>query len=115
MSKKPLSDGPGRPKKYNVDIAAVEKMAAYGSLLPEIADVMGIPERTVRRQGAEAYKKGKAMMKVKLRKAQFKSAIDGNVQAQIWLGRQILAQTDNGTFEEDDLVDEVGFDLDNGE
>jgi hypothetical protein len=104
----------GRPKKYEVDLEIVEKMAGYGCTFPEIADILQIPERTVRRQGAEAYQKGKAMMKYKLRKAQLHSALDGNVTAQIWLGKQLLNQTENGTFEEDDLLSDVSFDLDDG-
>ena len=110
MSEKPVSAG--RPKKYNVDLKVVEQMASYGCLLPEIASVLNIPERTVRRQGNEAYARGKAGMKCRLRKAQFDSAVSGNVQAQIWLGKQILNQTENGTFSEDELQDVISFDLD---
>lgn len=113
MSQK-KTKSPGRPKKYNVDTEIVEKMAGYGCSPREIADVLGIPYKTVLRQGKEALAKGKAGMKCRLRKAQFDSAINGNVTAQIWLGKQILNQTENGTFEEDELLEDVHFGLDDG-
>lgn len=114
MSKNPTSTGPGRPKKYTVDLKIVEQMASYGCLIGEIALVLNIPERTVRRQGKDAFQRGKAGMKCRLRKAQFDTAINGNVQAQIWLGKQMLNQTEEGTFEQDELLDDVTFELDEG-
>ena len=41
---------------------------------------------------SRAQKKGHSMAKTSLRRAQFKSALDGNVTMQIWLGKQILGQ-----------------------
>ena len=102
----------GRPKKYHVDVDVVEKMAGYGCSPKEIADVLGVPYKSIIRDGKEALVKGKGNMKCRLRKAQYDNAIKGNAVMQIWLGKQILNQTDNGTFEEDELVDDVTFDLD---
>ena len=105
----------GRPKKYNVDVQAVEKMAGYGCSPREIADVLGVPYKSILRDGKEALTRGKGKMKTRLRKAQFDTALSGNATMQIWLGKQMLNQTENGTFEEDDLLDEVSFDLDDGD
>ena len=40
-------------------------------------------------------------MKMRLRQLQWKSATKGNVVMQIWLGKQILGQSEN-TIKEDD-------------
>ena len=101
-----------RAKKYNVDLEIVAKMAGYGCTPKEIADVLQIPEQVIRRQGKAALIGGKSNMKCRLRKAQFELALTGNAVMQIWLGKQMLNQTDNGTFEDDELLDTVSFDLD---
>lgn len=41
---------------------------------------------------SRAQKKGQSMAKSSLRRAQFKSALSGNIPMQIWLGKQILGQ-----------------------
>lgn len=102
----------GRPKKYHVDLEAVEKMAGYGCAPKEIADVLNVPYKSVLRDGKEALQRGKSNMKCRLRKAQFDTALSGNPTMQIWLGKQILNQSENGTFEEDDLLTDVEFGLD---
>lgn len=49
---------------------------------------------------AEAYKKGFALGKVSLRRAQFKNAVENqNSTIQIWLGKQWLGQTDKTQHE----------------
>ena len=102
----------GRPKKYNVDTEVVEKMAGYGCSPREIADVLGVPYKSVLRDGKEALQRGKANMKCRLRKAQYDTALSGNPTMQIWLGKQMLNQTENGTFEEDELLNDVNFEID---
>lgn len=41
---------------------------------------------------SRAQKKGQSIAKSSLRRAQFKSALNGNIPMQIWLGKQILGQ-----------------------
>lgn len=113
MSKKPTKRG--RPKKYTVDLEIVEKMAGYGCSPREIADVLNVPYTSITRDGKEALIRGKSNMKCRLRKAQFETALSGNPTMQIWLGKQLLNQTENGTFEEDELLLDVDFELDDGE
>lgn len=105
----------GRPKKYHVDTEVVEKMAGYGCSPREIADVLGVPYKSILRDGKEALTRGKGKMKTRLRKAQFDTALSGNATMQIWLGKQMLNQTENGTFEEDELLSDIEFELDDGE
>jgi hypothetical protein len=71
----------------------------------EISSVLGMCEDTLNtriaerqidgvRNFSELYKKHSGEGKASLRRAQWKSAQDGNVTAQIWLGKQMLGQRD---------------------
>lgn len=105
----------GRPKA-KVDAAEVRKLASYGCTLNEIADFFGVSTDTIRRRFREDVSKGKVDVKIRLRKAQLKAAIeDRNPTMLVWLGKNMLSQSDNGFLEEDELVGEVEFDLDDGE
>ena len=107
--------GPGRPIKYKIDLEKVEAMAGYGSSVREIAAVLKIPEDVIRRRAKDELTRGSLNLNYRLRKAQVDLALKGNVVMLIWLGKQRLNQSDNGTFEEDELIDDVEFTLDNGE
>ena len=123
-----------RPKKYNIDPKKVEQLASYGCTNTEIADFYGVGEHVIRKSYAEFTTKGRTRVKIRLRQAQMQKAIgtekeveekvengkktgetkkvsknDGNVSMQIWLGKQILGQTDTPDFDEEELVE--GFDL----
>ena len=83
-----------RPKKYNIDTEEVYKLASYGCSNVEIADFYGCDESLIRKSYSEFLNKGRADMKIKLRKLQWKSADKGNVTMQIFLGKNILGQKD---------------------
>ena len=83
-----------RPKKYNIDTEEVFKLASYGCSNVEIADFFGCDESLIRKSYSEFLTKGRADMKIKLRKLQWKSADKGNVTMQIFLGKNILGQQD---------------------
>ena len=83
-----------RPKKYNIDTEEVYKLASYGCSNVEIADFYGCDESLIRKSYSEFLTKGRADMKIKLRKLQWKSADKGNVTMQIFLGKNILGQQD---------------------
>ena len=102
----------GRPIKYEFDQEQVERMASYGSSIREIAAVLEVPEDVIRRRAKAEMHKGSNQLNVRLRKAQIDLALNGNAVMLSWLGKQKLNQTDNGTFEEDSLVENVTFDLD---
>ena len=83
-----------RPKKYNISDREVLKLASYGCTNTEIADFYGCDESLIRKSYSEFLNKGRADMKIKLRKLQWKSADKGNVTMQIFLGKNILGQKD---------------------
>ena len=83
-----------RPKKYNIKENEVKKLASYGCSNVEIADFYGWDESLIRKSYSEFLNKGRADMKIKLRKLQWKSADKGNVPMQIFLGKNILGQKD---------------------
>ena len=60
----------------------------------EIAAFLDCHVDTVTNRFQEVYAKGKEVGKTKLRDLQMKSAQNGNVTMQIWLGKQYLGQSD---------------------
>lgn len=115
MSEETGKRGPGRPKA-KINSKDVYKLASMGCTLNEIADFHDVDVNTIRRRFKTHLIKGKANLKLRLRKAQLEKAIDLHDSTMlIWLGKQMLNQTDNGTFEEDELIDDVEYELDNGE
>ena len=83
-----------RPKKYDIDTKEVQKLAKYGMTNVEIADFFGCDESLIRKSYSEYLTKGRAEMKLRLRQLQWKSAEKGNAVMLIWLGKQILGQSD---------------------
>lgn len=82
-----------RPK-LNIDSIEVEKLAAMGCTNTEIAAFFDCNETTIRDRFPEVLAKGREKGKTKLRRLQWQSAEKGNVVMQIWLGKQILGQSD---------------------
>jgi hypothetical protein len=92
--------GGGRPEK-EIDPRVVEGMAGVGATLGEIAEFLEVSHDTIERRFALILRKAKAGQKIRLRRAQMSSAlgdpargIAGNVSMQIWLGKQVLGQTE---------------------
>lgn len=83
-----------RPKKYNISKEEVYKLASYGCTNVEIADFYGCDEGLIRKSYSEFLTKGRANVKIRLRKLQWQSAENGNVTMQIFLGKNILGQQD---------------------
>jgi len=83
-----------RPKKYDIDTVEVEKLASYGCTNIEIADFFGCSSDLIEKSYSEYLTKGRSQGKIRLRKMQWKSAEDGNVTMQIWLGKQVLGQAE---------------------
>ena len=97
-----LKDKPkrGRPKKL-VDLELVEKLAHIQCTYGEIASTLGVSVDTLQRNKSFAvvYKRGAEGGRKSLRRMQFESANKGNVIMQIWLGKQYLGQSDQGTLQ----------------
>ena len=116
---------PGRPKKYNIDKEQVSKLASFGCTNLEIASFFGCEETHIRKNYSEFLTKGKERGKIRLRQMQWKSAegqetlykegkvirqgILPNVTMQIWLGKQILGQTDKTEHSWDNPIEGVEF------
>tara|TARA_Y100001963_G_scaffold84253_1_gene116820 strand:- start:1051 stop:1362 length:312 start_codon:yes stop_codon:yes gene_type:complete len=98
-----------RPKKYNIDTKKVEQLASFGCTNIEIASFFGCTESLIRKSYSEFITKGREKGKIRLRQLQWNTAEKGNVQMLIWLGKQVLGQTDVPQ----DFLEELseGFDL----
>ncbi len=90
-----------RPKKYNLDTDQIKKLASLGCTNKEMGDFFGCSADLLEKRYSEFLTKGRAEQKLRLRQLQWKSAEKGNIVMQIWLGKQILGQSEN-TIKEDD-------------
>jgi len=95
----------GRPE-IEFDLKEVERHGRVGSTYQEMADDFNCTTRTIDRRMAEdprdevaglfcrAFKKGQAVLKRSLRAKQVEAALGGNTTMQIWLGKNMLGQSD---------------------
>lgn len=86
--------GRGENKKI-VDPKEVEKLASIGMKNSEIADWFGIDDSTLAYNFKQQLIKGKLNLNQSLRKAQISLALSGNATMLVWLGKNILGQSDN--------------------
>jgi hypothetical protein len=84
----------GRDKKI-VPPKDVERLAQMGCKDSEIAEWFGIDENTLRYNFSVELLKGKLQLSQSLRQAQIRLALSGNATMLIWLGKNILGQSDN--------------------
>lgn len=114
-TRKPAKDGTNRgtlpiyitPEQWRTVMA----VAGLGATDEEIADAIGVSYRTLiddyHNDFFQAIKKeGQSKGKLSLRRWQFKSAEEGNVTMQIWLGKNILEQKDQQKIQQttDDTI-----------
>ena len=81
----------------------IRKLAEISATMEEIAYVMGC-SRSALRNFTHLVDEGKARGKVKLRRAQMELALSGNPTLLIWLGKQMLGQSDNPVGEGENLI-----------
>ena len=79
----------------------VEDLAQIGCSDRDIAEWFGITDSTLRYNFSDYLTKGRQSLKQTLRRAQIKTALTGNATLLIWLGKNILLQSDNPTNTED--------------
>jgi DNA-binding CsgD family transcriptional regulator len=91
--KRPSRKKTGR-KLLDIPEAEVGKLASYGCTNVEIAGFYGCDEGTIRKRFSEILTKGRESGKIRLRKKQYNTAMGGNAPLLIWLGKQMLGQTD---------------------
>ncbi len=102
----------GRPKKV-IDYNMVDNLARVFCTQQEIANMLGVGLRTLQYDDEfmRVYKEAHENAKSSLRRFQFKSAQEGNVTMQIWLGKQYLGQQDKQqtehTFQEVRIVNDA--------
>jgi hypothetical protein len=93
MTKEGLVVGRGENKKV-IPPDEVIKLAKLWCTMQEIADWFEIPRETLKYNFSDLIAKGRAETKQALRRAQLKNALGGNTSMQIWLGKNILGQSD---------------------
>ena len=82
-------------KKIELDKDQIERLAGIQCTVKEIAYIMGVSTETINRNYKDVVDMGKANGKLALRRAQWRNAVEkDNVTMQIWLGKNILKQTD---------------------
>ena len=84
----------GRDKKV-IPPQDVQKLAAIGCKDIEICEWFGIDSNTLRYNFSVELIKGREQLKQSLRKAQINLALSGNATMLIFLGKNILGQSDN--------------------
>ena len=90
-----------RPKKYDINGEEVTKLASYGCTNKEIADFYGCSADLIEKSYSEFLTKGRTMGKMRLRQIQWKIAENGNCTMAIWLGKNMLGQSDGGSIADD--------------
>ena len=99
----------GRPKKYDLDTSQIEKLASFGCTNTEIASFFDCSETTLTRNYGGFLTKGRDKGKIRLRQLQWKQAEKGNVSMLIWLGKQVLGQTEKSEVEWTNPVSGIEF------
>ena len=99
-----------RPKKYNIDTEQVEKLASFGCTNIEIGSFFGCSPDLLEKSYSEFLTKGRDKGKIRLRLLQWKAAEAGSHTMLIWLGKQILNQSDKQEFELIKPISEINFD-----
>jgi hypothetical protein len=94
VTKEGLVVGRGANRKV-VPPDEVWKLAALGCTMEEMSDWFQINRETLKYNFSDYIAKGRAELKRRLRAAQIKTAMDGNATLLIWLGKNILGQSDN--------------------
>jgi len=96
---------PGGRPRIEVDLREVEELARIGCSEDDMGAVLGVSHELIRRRKNSdpefraALEKGRATTRNSLRRLQLKQALQGNKTMLIWLGKQLLGQTDRQTTE----------------
>lgn len=94
MEKEGLIIGRGDNKKV-IPPDEVLKLARLWCSYQEIADWFQLPVETLKYNFRDLIAKGRSETKQSLRRAQIDLALKGNATMQIWLGKNILGQSEN--------------------
>ncbi len=97
-----------RPKLV-LDVGMIEKLASIHCTNEEIASIIGCHKDTLTDRYSDLLKKSRDKGKSSLRRHQWELAQKGNATMLIWLGKQLLGQTDK-TFVENSGEQVMKFD-----
>jgi hypothetical protein len=78
----------------DINTEQVKKLAAIGCTNEEIAHIVGCSHDTLARRFKDVLTAGRSVGKMSLRRKQWDVALAGNVTMLIWLGKQVLGQSD---------------------
>ena len=98
-----------RPKKYNIDTDKVEQLAGFGCTNREIASFFDCSETTLTRNYGDFLTKGREKGKIRLRQLQWRAAERGNTSMLIWLGKQVLGQSEKTEHSWENPIDGIEF------
>ena len=103
VTREGLIVGRGATKKV-VPPDEVYHLATLGCSYKEMGEWFGVPEDTMRYNFRPYVEKGREETRQRLRAAQIKLAIGGNAVMLIWLGKNMLGQSDTPTNADTDKV-----------
>jgi len=101
MTKEGLIVGRGENQKV-VPPDEVIALAKLHCTYKEMSDFFGINVETLKYNFSDLIAKGRAETKQALRKAQIKLALNGNATMLVWLGKNMLSQSENGDTTSDE-------------
>lgn len=101
MSQESTKNLGGRPRAY-IDYEKLEKLCQIHCTGEECAAILDVDYDTLNRNliedghggFAEYFKRYSANGKASLRRRQFQAAMDGNTTMLVWMGKQLLGQSD---------------------
>lgn len=92
-----MSTKRGRPRKV-IDAQMLERLAACGCTVFEMAAVLECNKKTLERRYFDAINNGRMKGRTSLRHKQFQLAMNGDKTMLVWLGKQLLGQSDRAEF-----------------
>ena len=82
----------------------VESLAKSWASYKELAEYFQVKENTFRDHFRENVEKARALTKIALRRKQIEVALSGNTSMLIWLGKNILEQSDSPLVEIENIL-----------
>lgn len=86
--------GPGGRPPLEINVEMLEALAERSLTQADCAAVLGCSVDTIQRRYLEVYDRGLQKCRASLRRKQFEMAQAGNVTMLIWLGKNLLGQSD---------------------
>ena len=98
-----------RPKKHDIDTDKVEQLAGFGCTNTEIASFFGCSKSLLTKSYSTNLAKGRDKGKIRLRQLQWRAAERGNTSMLIWLGKQVLGQSEKTEHSWENPIDGIEF------